>query len=161
MGSCDLDAGGPDIQRQCRRYVQQSGHLTGTVYVSTAGRLPCKHVIHAVVPVLEGADSPERLEEDFLRLAVVKSLSAARKRGLSSIAFPAPGSESFGLPIDTCTKIMTLAVKDYINACVKKVSLVDPSDDVVDAFRNSLIVEFGSEMVTTRFDGYDTSKGEG
>ena len=136
------------------------------VYVSTAGHLPCKHVIHAVIP--DRAHSPELgLEDAFLRIAVFGSLSTASQRGFSSIAFPAPGCDTFGyniLPVDRSTKIIIVAVQGFLatdKSSLRTVSLVDPANNVLDAFRNSLVVEFGSQMVTSRFGRYNTSQGAG
>ena len=132
--------GGPTIQRECHTYVEQHGRLNpGQVYVSTAGRLPCKKVIHAVGPRWGGGSNNE---ENTLRDAVLESMLAAERCGLSSIALPALSSGIFGYPLDRSTKTIISAVKEFLEAdrqtCLKKVSLVDPTDRVVKSFRKSL-----------------------
>ena len=163
MISRDLYAGGPVIQRQCRRTVQLSGELAdGGVYVSTAGRLTCKHVIHAVGPVWRGGQANE---EYCLHRTVFNSLLAAEQRGVSSIALPAISSGVFGFPVDKSTQAITSAVKDFLKdhpqTRLKKISLVDPAGNVVNAFRKSLGVVFGSQIATTHFGECDTTPGEG
>ena len=154
------------MQWECGSYEQLSGdHDDENVYVSTAGHLPCKHIINVIGPVWQGLvwQGTVRLEEADFRSAVFKSLMAAEQHGFSSVAIPAPGSQSFGIPIGISTESISSTVRDFLacKRCVRKISLVDPANDVVDAFRNSLGIAFGSQMVTTRFDGYDTSQGEG
>ena len=168
MGSLDLYAGGPAIRGQCQRYIQQSGDLAfGGVYVSTAGRLPCKHVIHVV--------EPSSFLHFFASLVIhpsglINSLLAADQLGLSSISLAAHTVMSIGCLIDTwvphfgCTEIIT-AVKDFLEdhplTSVRKVSLVDPCYHAVDDLRRSLGAVFGSRMVTTYFGRDDTSQEEG
>ena len=129
--------------------MRQSGIIEdGDVYVSTSGRLPCKKVIHAVGPVWKGGSSNE---ENNLYDAVYETMLAAEQYGLSSIALPALSSGVFGYPIEKSTKVIITALRDFLEAhtqsCVKKVSLLDPTEHVVRAFHTSFGVVFGSQMV--------------
>ena len=156
-------AGGPDIQRECRHHVQQNGVLAdGRVYVSKSGRLPCQKVIHAVGPIWKGGNSSE---ENSLYEAIFESMLAAEQAQMSSIAIPALSSGIFRFPIDKCTLTIISAVKDFLEAnpdsSVKKVSLVDPQDDVLRVFHKNLRVVFGSEVVTTSGNRQARSKAEG
>ena len=159
---CTVDAGGPDIQRECRDYVQRSGVLTaGHVYVSTPGQLPCKKVIHAVGPRWHGGRSNE---ENDLYDAIFESMQAAEKLGLCSIAFPALSCGIFQYPLDKATKTIISALKDFLedkkHKCVKKVSLVDLSGNIVRELSNSLDMVFGRDMTTSR-RGQDSSHKKG
>ena len=49
-------AGGPEILEDCKRH---DGCPTGEAVVTTAGRLPARHVIHTVGPVWKGGQSGE------------------------------------------------------------------------------------------------------
>ena len=124
--------------------------------------MPCKKVIHAVGPIWQDGRSNE---ENSLYNAVFESMLAAERCGLSSIALPALSSGIFRFPIDRCTKTIVSAVKDFLDAptrsCVKKVSLLDPTEDVVKTFHQSLVAVFGSQMVTTSFGGQGSSQKKG
>ena len=137
--------GGRDIQRECDNYIRQHGSLQpGEVYVSAPGRLPCKKVIHAVGPVWQDG---YHNEENDLTKAVYESMEAAERGGLSSIALPALSGGIFGYPLDKCTETIVSAVRDFIDdhrdTSVKKVSVVDPTDRVVNAFQKGLDDLFG------------------
>ena len=143
--------------------MRQSGDIAdGGVYVSTSGRLPCKKVIHAVGPVWKGGSSSE---ENNLYDAVYESMLAAEQCGLSSIGLPALSSGVFGYPIDKSTKVIIMALKDFLEAntqsCVKKVSLLDPTEHIVRAFHMSLGVVFGSQRVMTSHVGQGSSHKKG
>ena len=149
---CAVDAGGPDIQRECRYYVQRSGELTaGQVFVSTPGQLTCKKVIHAVGPKWDGGRSNE---DNYLYVAIYESMQAAERLGLSSIALPALSCGIFHYPLDKATKTIVSALKDFLedkqHTCVKKVSLVDRSENIVRELRNSLGVVFGRDVTSSR-----------
>ena len=140
--------------------MRQSGIIEdGGVYVSTSGRLPCKKVIHAVGPMWKGGS---RSEENNLYDAIYESMLAAEQCGLSSIALPALSSGVFGYPIEKSTKVILTALKDFLEAnkqsCVKKVSLLDPTEHVVRAFHTSIGVVFDSQMVMTSHVGSSLKK---
>ena len=160
--SCSVLSGGPEIQRQCRDYVSKHGRLQpGDVYVSAPGRLPCEKVIHAVGPRWQGG---HHNEENDLSKAVYESMVAADQCGLSSIALPALSGGIFGYPLDKCTETIVLAVKDFIvdhkGTSVKKVSLVDPTDRVVNAFQNGLDDVFGLRRAKNSDRSNKRSQGE-
>ena len=156
-------AGGPEIQWECRNHVQRNGVLAdGHVYVSTSGQLPCQKVIHAVGPIWKGGNSSE---ENSLYETVFESMLAAEQAQMSSIAIPAVSSGIFGFPIDKCTLTIISAVKDFLEAnpdsSVKKVSLVDPKDDVLRVFHKSFCAVFGSGVVKTSGNRQARSRAEG
>ena len=122
----------------------------GQVFVSAPGWLPCEKVIHAVGPRWQGGQNNE---ENILREAVYESLLSAEQCGLSSIALPALSMGIFGCPLDRCTKVIVSAIKGFLDdhkqTCVKRVSLVGPTDRVVDAFHTSLQALTCQQRVTT------------
>ena len=134
------DAGGADIERECRRHVESEGDLKeGKVFVSTSGKLQCQKVIHAVGPKWQGGHNKE---DDKLYDAIYESLTAAEKRRLSSVAFPAVSCGRSSYPLDRATTTIIKAVKDFLEdnstKHVRKVSMVDKSDNVVKALKSSL-----------------------
>ena len=134
------DAGGAEIERECRDHVESEGDLgVGKVFVSTSGKLQCQNVIHAVGPKWQDGHNNE---DENLYDAIYESLTAAEKLHLSSVAFPAVSCGRSSYPLDRATKRMIMAVKDFLEEPstkhVRKVSMVDRSDNVVKTFKSSL-----------------------
>jgi O-acetyl-ADP-ribose deacetylase (regulator of RNase III) len=91
-------AGGFVIQQESDRIGFVS---VGHVVTTTAGRLPCKAIIHAVGPRMGEGD-----EDTKLKNTVRNSLDLASQKGFRSISIPAISSGSFGFPKDRCAEIL-------------------------------------------------------
>jgi O-acetyl-ADP-ribose deacetylase (regulator of RNase III) len=92
-------AGGPAILEECRTL---GGCDTGSAKATGAGRLPARHVIHAVGPVWRGGESgePEALESCH-RVA----LGLASELGCRTIAFPAISTGVYGYPLHLAARV--------------------------------------------------------
>ena len=152
------------IEQECRKYIKKQGQLQpGQVFVSAPGLLPCKKVLHAVGPIWEGGNNNE---EQTLRDAVYESMLSAEQCGLSSIALPALGGGTSGYPLDECTNTIVTTVKDFLEGhkqtCVKKVYLVDQTDDVVAAFHKSLraVLTSPQRMTTSSHSERESTSGK-
>src|SRR5918911_832577 len=104
--------GGTIIQEESDKIIAKTGIVSvGSAVSTTAGKLPCKAVIHAVGPRMgEG-------NEDYkLRKAVKSSLVLASEIGFRSISMPAISSGIFGFPKDRCAKILVEESKTVLQA---------------------------------------------
>ncbi len=101
-------AGGPEIMRECRRI---GGCPTGSAVITGAGRLPARHVIHAVGPVYRGGASGEG---ELLAGAYRASLGLVAQHGLRSVAFPSISTGVYGYPIRDASRIALRTVIDYL-----------------------------------------------
>ena len=119
-------AGGPAILEECRdiratRYAD--GLPTGGAVLTTAGRMPARHVIHTVGPVYGsgGPDKEEKLAECYRN-----SLSIAAEAGLTTVAFPAISTGIYGYPMDEAAAVSSQAIQDALrsNSSVEEVRLV-------------------------------------
>ncbi|MEW6336391.1 MAG: macro domain-containing protein [Acidobacteriota bacterium] len=91
--------GGAEIQEESSR---KAPVPVGGAVATTAGRLPCRRVIHAVGPVWG-----EGNEEEKLRSAVRSALRAAEEEGAKTLAVPAISTGIFGYPKpDGCNAIV-------------------------------------------------------
>jgi O-acetyl-ADP-ribose deacetylase (regulator of RNase III) len=98
--------GGAIIQGESNDWVQQHGPVThGSPALTGAGRLPSRHVIHAVGPVWGEGD-----EDAKLHAAVTGALRLADELGLASLALPAISTGIFGFPKDRGARILMAAV---------------------------------------------------
>ena len=102
--------GGTIIQEESDKIIAKTGIVSvGSAVSTTAGKLPCKAVIHTVGPRMgEG-------NEDYkLRKAVRSSLLLASKKGFRSISMPAISSGIFGFSKDRCAKILVEESKTFL-----------------------------------------------
>lgn len=104
--------GGGIIQTESDAWVRQNGPVSNAepAYTS-AGKLPCRYVIHAVGPVWG-----EGQEDNKLSAAIHGSLRLADKLELASIAFPAISTGIFGFPKPRATRLILGAIQDYFAA---------------------------------------------
>ncbi len=101
-------AGGPAIMAECRKI---GGCPTGSAVVTTAGRLPARHVIHAVGPIWQGGGHRER---ELLGSAYHASLQRADDLELKTIAFPSLSTGAYGFPIREAAPIALRAAIHHI-----------------------------------------------
>ena len=105
-------AGGPAILEDCRRIRAARGPLpAGEAVVTTAGRLPCRRVIHTVGPVWQGggAGEPETLARCYRN-----SLALAASEGLASVAFPSISTGAYGYPVADAAAVALGTVRDAL-----------------------------------------------
>jgi O-acetyl-ADP-ribose deacetylase (regulator of RNase III) len=100
-------AGGDEIFAECARL---GGCVTGDAKATGAGRLPAKHVIHAVGPVWSGGDAGEA---ELLASAYRRSLEVAEVLGCRTIAFPALSTGIYGYPPESAAPVAVAAVREH------------------------------------------------
>ena len=83
--------------------------------ITTAGKLPAKHVIHTVGPVWNGGRSgePGKLESCYLN-----SLLLAEKYECRTIAFPNISTGIYGYPKAEAAKIATSTVQNFLKTSI-------------------------------------------
>ena len=80
----------------------------GECVITSAGRLPARHVIHAAVMGQDLETSAALIER-----ATVNALRAADAHRLDSISFPAFGTGVGGFPLDGCARVMIAAIRAH------------------------------------------------
>ncbi len=99
-------AGGEEIFEECARL---GGCATGDAKATGAGRLPAKHVIHAVGPVWSGGEAGE---SELLASAYRRSLEVAEELGCRTVAFPALSTGIYGYPVELAAPVAVGAVRE-------------------------------------------------
>jgi len=104
--------GGPAILEDCKAIVRRQGRLPpGNAVITTAGKLPSRHVIHTVGPIWRGGSSKE---PEILRSCYESSLALADEHGLGELAFPSISTGAYGYPVESAAKVAIGAVADYL-----------------------------------------------
>ncbi len=132
-------AGGPAILEECRRIRRDAGPLpAGSAVLTTAGRLPCRHVIHTVGPIWHGGRADEAA---ILARCYRSCLSLAAQKGLASVAFPSISTGAFGYPVGAAAEVAVRAVAETLASGpgrVSRVRFVLFTDHDLEAYRHAL-----------------------
>jgi O-acetyl-ADP-ribose deacetylase (regulator of RNase III) len=86
------------------------GCATGDAKATGAGRLPARHVIHAVGPVWHGGSAGEA---ELLASAYRRALEVAEELGCRTVAFPALSTGIYGYPLDEAAPVSVSAVRPF------------------------------------------------
>jgi O-acetyl-ADP-ribose deacetylase (regulator of RNase III) len=136
--------GGPEIQEESDGWVRERGPVaTGSAAITGAGRLPARHVIHAVGPVWGSGD-----EEAKLASAVRSALRLASQHDIGSVSLPAISSGIFGFPKPLCARIVLSTVHEFLTenpeGSVREVSVVLLDRETAELFRDVAVTLWGS-----------------
>src|SRR5688572_20420635 len=99
-------AAGPELLEECRLL---GGCETGDAKITGAGRLPVRHVIHAVGPVWNGGD---RGEPDLLASCYRRSIELAAEHACARVAFPAISTGVYRFPLELAAEISIAATRE-------------------------------------------------
>jgi O-acetyl-ADP-ribose deacetylase (regulator of RNase III) len=122
-------AGGPAILEDCRKIVaRQGGCATGEAVITTAGRLPARHVIHTVGPVWNGGNKEER---EKLAACYRNSLQLAVDNKLATVAFPNISTGIYRFPKDEAARIAVDTIRAFLekHGEIREVMLVCFDDE--------------------------------
>jgi O-acetyl-ADP-ribose deacetylase (regulator of RNase III) len=103
-------AAGPELLEQCRTL---GGCETGDAKLTGAGRLPVRHVIHAVGPVWHGGRDGE---PELLASAYRRAIELAAEHGDRRVAFPAISAGVYGYPMDRAAAVAIASVRSAMEA---------------------------------------------
>lgn len=106
-------AGGPAIMQELDAVRARAGGCpTGSAMATTAGKLPAKHVFHAVGPVYRDGlhGEPELLASCYRRC-----LQLAEEHEAVTISFPAISTGVYGYPIEQAAAIALREVTAHLN----------------------------------------------
>ncbi|XP_067378769.1 protein mono-ADP-ribosyltransferase PARP14-like isoform X2 [Channa argus] len=131
-------AGGPEVQKESKALVKQTGKVaTGSVVVTTGGNLKCKKLLHAVGPVAGKAGGRERF---LLEKTITSALNLAEIMEFKTIAIPCISSGVFGVPVTVCAEAIVTAVKAFGSQRGRSLStiiLIDNRGEAVRAMREA------------------------
>lgn len=122
-------AAGESMEQECDAIIRKHGRVSQTQAVlTTAGRLPYKHIIHAVGPRMGDGN-----EYAKLKTTIINVMRLALEKEMKSVAFPAISTGIFGVPKEVCAKAFKDALgqfwRDEAHRLVKLVWVCVMMDD--------------------------------
>jgi len=123
-------AGGDEIFEECARL---GGCATGDAKATGAGRLPARHVIHAVGPIWRGGS---RGEPELLASAHRRALEVAEEVGCRTVAFPALSTGIYGYPLELAAQVALGAVRPFEDR-FREIRFVFPEDGARSVFASA------------------------
>lgn len=105
----------------------------GHAVMTTAGKLPCKHVIHA--PTME---QPAALTDiGNIKDATRAALECADEHNLKKIAIPGMGTGVGKVPKDKAAKAILEVIANFEPKSLEEAILIDMDEDMVKAFEQA------------------------
>src|SRR5215218_7714059 len=99
-------AAGPEILEECRRH---GGCETGDARATGGGRLPARHIIHAVGPVWRGGEAGE---PELLAACHRRAIELAAEHDCRRVAFPAISTGVYGYPVQPAAEVALAATAE-------------------------------------------------
>jgi len=149
-----FDKGGKEVEDTSRDVIwkKHGGFLKdGEAIWTKPGNLPCKYVVHVAAPIWNTL-GPKK-SRDILHRACLNSLLEAEKRKATSIALPAIGSGSLGMPKDICAEVMCDTVREFVERritpkkTIADIRFVNNDDHSVQVFSKKLKLLFGYDSL--------------
>jgi O-acetyl-ADP-ribose deacetylase (regulator of RNase III) len=97
-------------------------------------RLPARFIVHTVGPVWRGGDHGEA---DVLASCYRRSMEVAEQIGITSIAFPAISTGSFGFPVELAAQIAVGTLRS-LETSVQQILLVAIDRRVLQSYETAL-----------------------
>jgi O-acetyl-ADP-ribose deacetylase len=131
-------AAGPSLLEECRRIRAAQGPLpAGEAVITGAGRLPCRHVVHAVGPIWEGGRAGEPA---LLAGAYSNSIALAARNGARTLALPSIATGAYGYPVAQAARIALETAREMLLGGAGPMILrwVLFSEDDLETYRDAL-----------------------
>uniref|UniRef100_H3A6R6 Poly [ADP-ribose] polymerase n=1 Tax=Latimeria chalumnae TaxID=7897 RepID=H3A6R6_LATCH len=138
-----MNHAGPKVQDELTKSINQQASREGVTYVTSAGNLSAKIIVHVVTPKCNDITLQEEDKRSALKKCILNTLEIANEKGQRSIAIPAFCSEKSKCQLQFCAIVLS-AVKefcDHNNSCyvdLSNIRLVGTNDNILSAMKKML-----------------------
>ena len=121
------------IQKECDELTKKTTYYPGQIATTSAGKLNCQRIIHAIGPKWTGGSVGE---ESLLYDCIFKVLDEASALGHSTIAIPPISTGIYDFTMQLASQTIVSAVKDFLKerqpSSLKEIHFIDKDDTVID-----------------------------
>ncbi|KAH3794946.1 hypothetical protein DPMN_148488 [Dreissena polymorpha] len=147
LGKAILTKGGSSITSECEQFIKTYKTLgEGDVFVSKAGTLKAKSIVHVASPQWSNDDDDSKLMK-----VVVKAMCQASQNDHKSLAIPALSCGTYGYPVDRATCAIVAAVNNFFrempHSDLTSIYLCDMTEETTNGFIKGLEREWGAHSV--------------
>ena len=136
-----FEKGGQDIEDECLDITQTEGQLEyGTTRFTSSGKLPCRAVLHAVLPLWINENGNERDCKIQIHRCLKSGLLVASGRRHRSVAFPPLGQSWNCIPLEVSTEVITRVIAAFsinvgpMHSGINDFRIVCEDDTTIDDF---------------------------
>jgi O-acetyl-ADP-ribose deacetylase (regulator of RNase III) len=147
-----LSDGGKEIFEEARKIAAEYylnhkerfgeiGHVPDfSAHLTSAGRLPAKHVVHSVAVGMKRDGSGLYCNEEVIGESTRNALDLARETGLASIGFPALGTGLYSVPLEEAVEAMGEEFQTHLSngSSIERIGLILYSSQEFDVGRRTL-----------------------
>ena len=109
-----MDKGGQAIKDECLSITQSNNHLKeGATFITCAGNLPCKAVLHAVLPSWDDEIHDDKTTKLQIHKCLMDGLRLASGHRLKSIALPTLGQHWNKVPVEVSAEVIVRVVAAF------------------------------------------------
>ena len=109
-----MDKGGQAIKDECLSISQSNDHLKeGVTFITCAGNLPCKAVLHAVLPSWDDEIHDDKTTKLQIHKCLMDGLRLASGHRLKSIALPPLGQHWNEVPVEVSAEVIVRVVAAF------------------------------------------------
>lgn len=133
--------GGIEIHNECIKILEKNNGQVqiGQAYITGAGQLKAKHVIHVICPMYTGG---QHRESELLGDGITHALEKADEFGLTSVAIPSIATGLFGFPKEICADVIVSKTVEYINTheqtVLKTIKFINHDNQTTSVFMAAL-----------------------
>lgn len=144
LAAAIVSRGGSGIQRSSNTWVRTHGKVSHRrPAITTAGKLSCLFIIHAVGPVWGSGDEDQKLKD-----AVTGVMELAITRGFKSIAIPAISTGVYRFPRDRAAGIIFETIEEEVekrsSVSLEEIRVTILDEATVKVFREVFEERWGS-----------------
>ena len=108
------DRGGTLLKDECQRSTQgQETPNYGEVYFTDSGNLPCKAILHAILPLWTEEKKDTKDLKHLIHVCLKKGLILASEHGHRSVALPPLGQEGNPIPVRVSAQVTTRVIASF------------------------------------------------